>query len=153
MTLWIGVIAASLVVWALKNTGYLIPQRLVQGALMSRIAGLATVALLASLVWLRRSRRTEGWFWMHECPPWRWRHSCCTSGHPLSWSWWPRALWRVGYASSASWCEPSKSSTPGIQDNPGLAQPASRISLLACIFARKLKRSRYRVPRRWSNSC
>jgi branched-subunit amino acid transport protein len=50
MTLWIGVIAASLVVWALKNTGYLIPQRLVQGALMSRIAGLATVALLASLV-------------------------------------------------------------------------------------------------------
>jgi branched-subunit amino acid transport protein len=50
MTLWIAVIAASLVVWALKTTGYLIPQRFVGGAVMSRVAGVVTVALLASLV-------------------------------------------------------------------------------------------------------
>ncbi len=50
MTVWLGIIAASLLVWGLKNSGYVIPQRLVEGALISRIAGLATVALLASLV-------------------------------------------------------------------------------------------------------
>ena len=50
MTIWIGVISAALVVWALKTLGYLIPQRLVQGPLISRMAALTTVALLASLV-------------------------------------------------------------------------------------------------------
>ncbi len=50
MSIWLGVILAALVVWALKNLGYLIPQRLVQGALITRMAALATVALLASLV-------------------------------------------------------------------------------------------------------
>jgi len=50
MSIWLGVIVAALVVWALKNLGYLIPQRLVQGALITRMAGLTTVALLASLV-------------------------------------------------------------------------------------------------------
>ena len=50
MSIWLGVILAVLVVWALKNLGYLIPQRLVQGALITRMAALTTVALLASLV-------------------------------------------------------------------------------------------------------
>jgi hypothetical protein len=50
MSVWVGIIAASLLVWALKNTGYVIPQRFVEGALISRIAGLATASLLASLV-------------------------------------------------------------------------------------------------------
>ena len=50
MSIWLGVILAALVVWALKNLGYLIPQRLVQGPLITRMAALTTVALLASQV-------------------------------------------------------------------------------------------------------
>lgn len=50
MTIWIALVAASVLVWALKNLGYLVPPRFVEGALMSRIAALVTVALLASLV-------------------------------------------------------------------------------------------------------
>lgn len=50
MTIWIALILASLLVWALKNLGYLVPPRFVEGALMTRVAGLVTVALLASLV-------------------------------------------------------------------------------------------------------
>jgi Branched-chain amino acid transport protein (AzlD). len=50
VTVWIALIAAGLVVWALKNLGYLVPPRVVEGALMTRVAGLVTVALLASLV-------------------------------------------------------------------------------------------------------
>ena len=50
MTIWIALVAAGLLVWALKNLGYLVPSRWVEGALMSRVAGLVTVALLASLV-------------------------------------------------------------------------------------------------------
>lgn len=50
MTIWIALVAAGLLVWALKNLGYLVPSRWVEGALMSRVAGLVTVALLSSLV-------------------------------------------------------------------------------------------------------
>ena len=50
MSIWVGLIVASLIVWALKNAGYVIPQRFVESALISRIALLVTVALLASLV-------------------------------------------------------------------------------------------------------
>ena len=50
MTLWIAVIGASLVVWALKSAGYVVPQRFVESAGMSRVAAVVTVALLASLV-------------------------------------------------------------------------------------------------------
>lgn len=60
MTLWIAVIVASLVVWALKTTGYVIPQRFVEGALMSRVAGVVTVALLASLVASQTLQSTTG---------------------------------------------------------------------------------------------
>jgi branched-subunit amino acid transport protein len=50
MTLWIAVIGASLVVWGLKSAGYVVPQRFVESAVMSRVASVVTVALLASLV-------------------------------------------------------------------------------------------------------
>lgn len=50
MTLWIAVILATLLVWALKTAGYAIPQRFVEGAAMSRVSAVVTVALLASLV-------------------------------------------------------------------------------------------------------
>ncbi len=50
MTVWIAIVASALVVWALKTLGYLVPARLVEGPLMSRVAELVTVALLASLV-------------------------------------------------------------------------------------------------------
>ena len=48
--LWWIVIGASLVVWGIKVAGYLLPQRLAEGPLLSKIAALVTVALLASLV-------------------------------------------------------------------------------------------------------
>jgi branched-subunit amino acid transport protein len=50
MTVWLAVILASVAVWALKTSGYLIPRRFVENALMARVAAVVTVALLASLV-------------------------------------------------------------------------------------------------------
>jgi branched-subunit amino acid transport protein len=47
---WWVVIGASLMVFAIKLVGYVVPQRLVEGPLLSRIAAIVTVALLASLV-------------------------------------------------------------------------------------------------------
>lgn len=49
-TMWWIVLGASLVVFGLKIAGYLIPRRFVEGPLLSRVAALVTVALLASLV-------------------------------------------------------------------------------------------------------
>jgi len=50
MTVWIAIILASLLVWVIKSAGYLLPQRFIEGAAMSRVATIVTVALLASLV-------------------------------------------------------------------------------------------------------
>jgi branched-subunit amino acid transport protein len=50
VTVWSAVILASVAVWALKTSGYLIPRRFVENALMARVAAVVTVALLASLV-------------------------------------------------------------------------------------------------------
>lgn len=50
MDVWIALLAAAFVVWALKTAGYAIPRRFVEGALMSRVSAVVTVALLASLV-------------------------------------------------------------------------------------------------------
>ncbi len=50
MSIWVGLVVASLLIWALKTAGYVVPRRFVEGALMSRVAGLVTAALLASLV-------------------------------------------------------------------------------------------------------
>jgi branched-subunit amino acid transport protein len=60
MTVWIAIIVASLVVWALKTAGYVIPRRFIEGALMSRVAAVVTVALLASLVVSQTLQTTEG---------------------------------------------------------------------------------------------
>jgi len=48
--IWWIVLAASALVFALKLAGYVVPQRLVQGPLLSRVAGLVTIGLLSSLV-------------------------------------------------------------------------------------------------------
>jgi len=48
--LWWVVIGASLAVFAVKLAGYIVPQRLVEGPVLSRVAAIVTVALLASLV-------------------------------------------------------------------------------------------------------
>lgn len=47
---WWIVIAASAVVYLLKLSGYLIPQRLSGGPAVSRVAALVTIGLLSSLV-------------------------------------------------------------------------------------------------------
>lgn len=49
-TIWWSVIAASLLVFALKFAGYLVPQKMVAGPAVSRVAGVVTIALLSSLV-------------------------------------------------------------------------------------------------------
>jgi branched-subunit amino acid transport protein len=58
--LWWVVLGASLAVFALKLAGYLVPQRLVEGPLLSRIAAVVTVALLASLVASQTLQGPEG---------------------------------------------------------------------------------------------
>ena len=60
MEVWIALLAAALVVWGLKTAGYAIPRRLVEGALMSRVSAVVTVALLASLVASQTLQGTEG---------------------------------------------------------------------------------------------
>lgn len=60
MTLWAAIIMASLVVWALKTAGYVLPKRFIEGAAMSRVATVVTVALLASLVVSQTLQTTTG---------------------------------------------------------------------------------------------
>lgn len=50
MTLWVAVIAACLLAYALKLSGYLVPESRVSSPAVSRILPLLPVALLASLV-------------------------------------------------------------------------------------------------------
>lgn len=58
--LWWIVVGASLAVFAIKLAGYVVPQRLVEGPLLSRIAAIVTVALLASLVASQTLQGPEG---------------------------------------------------------------------------------------------
>jgi branched-subunit amino acid transport protein len=60
MTVWFAIIGASVLVWALKTAGYVIPRRFIEGALMSRVATVVTVALLASLVVSQALQTTQG---------------------------------------------------------------------------------------------
>jgi branched-subunit amino acid transport protein len=60
MSLWLALVLASLAVWALKTAGYAIPRRFVEGALMSRVAAVVTVALLSSLVVSQTLQSAEG---------------------------------------------------------------------------------------------
>ncbi|TIH39909.1 AzlD domain-containing protein [Subtercola vilae] len=50
MTLWQLIILASIVCFALKFAGYLIPPALIQRPTPARVANLLTVALLAGLI-------------------------------------------------------------------------------------------------------
>ncbi|MEY4533342.1 MAG: hypothetical protein RI926_1111 [Actinomycetota bacterium] len=50
MTLWTTVIIASVLSFAVKYTGYLIPQRLLEKPTFTRVTNLLTVAMLAALV-------------------------------------------------------------------------------------------------------
>lgn len=51
--MWIGVIVASLAVFAIKYSGYSLPARIAEHDLVVRGAALVTVALLAALVGLQ----------------------------------------------------------------------------------------------------
>jgi branched-subunit amino acid transport protein len=50
MTLWTTVIIASVLSFAVKYTGYLIPQRMLEKPTFTRVTNLLTVAMLAALV-------------------------------------------------------------------------------------------------------
>jgi uncharacterized membrane protein len=49
MPLWGWIVAASVVAYATKLAGYLVPPRLLENERMSRVAGTLTIGLLASL--------------------------------------------------------------------------------------------------------
>lgn len=50
MTLWLTVIIASVLSFAVKYTGYLIPQSMLEKRKFTRVTNLLTVAMLAALV-------------------------------------------------------------------------------------------------------
>lgn len=50
MSLWFGIIAASLAVYSWKIFGYLLPSSILNNPALARIANLLTVALLAALL-------------------------------------------------------------------------------------------------------
>jgi hypothetical protein len=50
MTLWIGIIIASVAVYSWKILGFLVPSSVLNHPTISRIANLLTVALLAALL-------------------------------------------------------------------------------------------------------
>ncbi len=50
MSLWFGIIAASLAVYSWKIFGYLLPSSILNNPVLARIANLLTVALLAALL-------------------------------------------------------------------------------------------------------
>ena len=50
MTLWLIVIIASVLSFAVKYTGYLIPQSMLEKPKFTRVTNLLTVAMLAALV-------------------------------------------------------------------------------------------------------
>jgi hypothetical protein len=50
MTLWTGILIASILVYSWKILGYLVPNSVLNNPVVSRVAGLLTVALLAALL-------------------------------------------------------------------------------------------------------
>lgn len=50
MTLWIGILIASAAVYSWKLLGYMVPSSVLNNPIVSRIASLLTVALLAALL-------------------------------------------------------------------------------------------------------
>jgi hypothetical protein len=50
MTLWLGILLASLAVYSWKILGFMVPSSILNNPTVSRIANLLTVALLAALL-------------------------------------------------------------------------------------------------------
>jgi branched-subunit amino acid transport protein len=50
MTLWAGILIASVLVYSWKILGFLVPNSVLNNPIVSRVAGLLTVALLAALL-------------------------------------------------------------------------------------------------------
>lgn len=50
MTLWVAVLGAGVLAYALKLAGYLVPERVLEVPWIERVVPLLTVALLSSLV-------------------------------------------------------------------------------------------------------
>lgn len=50
MNSWLAIVLASLAVFSWKFMGYLLPSKLLESKLLTRIAGYLTIALLAGLV-------------------------------------------------------------------------------------------------------
>ena len=50
MSLWAGILIASILVYSWKILGYLVPNSVLNNPVVSRVAGLLTVALLAALL-------------------------------------------------------------------------------------------------------
>lgn len=60
MTLWVGVLIASALVYSWKLLGHLIPERFVQNPSIRSLAALLTVAMLAGLVGIQTFVSAEG---------------------------------------------------------------------------------------------
>jgi hypothetical protein len=60
MTLWVGVLIASALVYSWKLVGHLVPERFVQNPKIRSLAALLTVAMLAGLVGIQTFVSTEG---------------------------------------------------------------------------------------------
>jgi hypothetical protein len=60
MTLWVGVLIASALVYSWKLVGHLVPERFVQNPKIRSLAALLTVAMLAGLVGIQTFVSSEG---------------------------------------------------------------------------------------------
>jgi hypothetical protein len=60
MTIWVGVLLASALVYSWKLVGHLVPERFVQNPNIRSLAALLTVAMLAGLVGIQTFVSTEG---------------------------------------------------------------------------------------------
>lgn len=53
MTIWLAILLASVIVWAIKNFGFVVPGSFLRSEFMAKLADLVTVSLLAALVVLQ----------------------------------------------------------------------------------------------------
>jgi hypothetical protein len=60
MTIWVGVLLASALVYSWKLLGHLVPERFVQNPNIRSLAALLTVAMLAGLVGIQTFVSSEG---------------------------------------------------------------------------------------------
>lgn len=60
MTLWVGVLIASALVYSWKLLGHLVPERFVQSPSIRSLAALLTVAMLAGFVGIQTFVSTDG---------------------------------------------------------------------------------------------